>query len=211
MSHVASLRLCTELYELTKESWHDHVDAIWYVSRRSNRRDIELIVNQVEPKALVWKDFVDEPGYTEANAEDYEIYPAYDLGYLLRKLPLSRRKEVGTGKLHWKHYYLSVIAGHSTGSWVASFRAVTVGDTNINTLAAPMLTPLRMPSANSLSNSSSDVLPRRVPGDEVDTSVSYPVDERHWEVLHEAVVAANLKPDALNLRVHEQPIFDRVC
>lgn len=48
-----------------------------------------------------------------------------EIEQLLMALPLSRRKEVGTTRLKWKHYYLTVTAGHSTGSWVAGYRAAS--------------------------------------------------------------------------------------
>lgn len=48
--------------------------------------------------------------------------PAYSLGFLIRKLPVSRRKEFGSSKLRFRHYYLDVTAAHSTGGWVAGYR-----------------------------------------------------------------------------------------
>lgn len=72
MSHVASLELCKELYELS--DWEDTRDD-WY---KQDGYGADLV-----------------PSTTSAQFgthERFELFPAYDLGYLLRKLPDDVRR-----------------------------------------------------------------------------------------------------------------------
>jgi hypothetical protein len=65
--HTASLELCKELYELS--GWLTGIDGNCYVSLTGERRGFEV-----------------RPVTDTGNAR-IQICPAYDLGYLLRKLP----------------------------------------------------------------------------------------------------------------------------
>lgn len=59
--HVASLELCKELYELSGRMWHEEIIYSWHK---------------------------DDGDYVIEDFWSGSICPAYDLGYLLRKLPV---------------------------------------------------------------------------------------------------------------------------
>lgn len=72
MTDVASLELCKELYELS--GWQD-TDFNW--------------AEQVSNTQVI---------YGPVNEESWDWAPAYDLGYLLRKLPVKIKMEHRIGK-----------------------------------------------------------------------------------------------------------------
>jgi hypothetical protein len=81
--NVASLGLCQELHAAS--AWKDQMDYVWVVSKQFSRMDVPGIVHINKP--MQWDSFVAQYDYEEGDAHLYEMYPAYDLGYLLRKLP----------------------------------------------------------------------------------------------------------------------------
>lgn len=100
--NVASLELCKKLYELV--GWED---TLYYVYERT------------DPKSLVEPHLIgnSKMGITVRNAstgfdeDEYDILiPAYDLGYLLRKLPATIDSDclvVETLDGDWYFHYLS--------------------------------------------------------------------------------------------------------
>ena len=69
--NVASLELCKELYELS--GWNEEPDYIWATTYG---QPYKLV-----PRTVIGKDLI------QALKQKSFIIPAYDLGYLLRKLP----------------------------------------------------------------------------------------------------------------------------
>ena len=67
--NVANFELCQELYELS--GWLTGIDGYCYVSLAGEKRGFE-----VRP-------------LTDAGNDGIQICPAYDLGYLLRRLPVG--------------------------------------------------------------------------------------------------------------------------
>lgn len=115
--NVASLELCKELYELSKDVWKGELACVWYVGHKSSRSDINLTINDREGGTVYyWSDFVEIFHYKEEDAERYEIYPAYDLGYLLRKLPV----EIGVFDTFDYRGRLTVSPGENNW-WYASY------------------------------------------------------------------------------------------
>jgi hypothetical protein len=67
--NVANFELCQELYELS--GWLTGIDGNCYVSHAGERKGVE-----VRP-------------LTDTGDDGIQICPAYDLGYLLRRLPVG--------------------------------------------------------------------------------------------------------------------------
>lgn len=87
--NVASLELCKELYELS--GWETNETEYWTTSIENY---VSLPTNRIGSK----------------------ICPAYDLGYLLRKLPPAIRV-----RADW--LYLYIMPGHSEGGvWLSGYR-----------------------------------------------------------------------------------------
>lgn len=99
--NVANKDLCQELYELSKwdDTWFDKDDGTLLVWKYS-RADYEMHIGLRDEDEQL-------SGFQEA-------YPAYDLGYLLRKLPNTIKQLDG-----WR--YLTVMVGHSTGGYIACY------------------------------------------------------------------------------------------
>jgi hypothetical protein len=92
--NTASLDLCKELYELSR--WDD-TTYTWYGSPHPERDDFEL-------------------GLTGVHMDCIE-YPAYDLGYLLRKLP-----DEATSKKHGGYHYFYM--HHNSEYWYAYYGVI---------------------------------------------------------------------------------------
>lgn len=100
MSNTASLELCRELYKLS--DWFDSsADHYWHLDEQPH------ICSKV-----VWPE----------GALGVEIYPAYDLGYMLRKLPPYEPKSGDRIKTELEYH--GGIGGGASRKWVARWYAV---------------------------------------------------------------------------------------
>lgn len=114
MSNFASLELCRELYELS--GW-THTDYAWYsTSHRDSNDDWEKgesIVKNCHYHQATWQPSSINHSYGESRAP---IYPAYDLGFLMRKLRPSEYNftvylQCGSNgcSIHWQNILSSAI------------------------------------------------------------------------------------------------------
>lgn len=101
MSNVASLELCMELYALTADEWLDQTS--WQYAKKGPEAQVELVPTE---KGRSWP-----KGY-------WTSFPAYDLGYLLRKLPKEIQPELEYYRIH------ITPSNGSTNGWEAGYGRV---------------------------------------------------------------------------------------
>jgi len=83
MSDVASLELSRELYKLS--GWKDTI--YWWRFHKLNKLSKLYTFNEMDNDRYRFRNSPETPRFNEEN----EFFPAYDLGYLLRKLEASEK------------------------------------------------------------------------------------------------------------------------
>ena len=90
-----TFELCKQVHELTGWQPTDYFDG-------------EYVITQED---------ADAGGY-----DDGQLLPLYTSDYLLERLPYTQSKK-STARTN-RLYYLSIVAGHSTGSWLAGYHRI---------------------------------------------------------------------------------------
>lgn len=106
---VASLELCKTLYELSGSEWI----TTQYVWREHHPNGASIVMSRAEQEADSWRfrNSPEAPRFREEN----DFYPAYDLGYLLRKLPqtIIKHTVIDKGEDNTDFYLAEYLIGNN--------------------------------------------------------------------------------------------------